>query len=568
MSDVVLSSALRANLLSLQSTQRLIDSTQQRLATGLKVSSALDNPQNFFTSQALSNRSSDLTRLLDGIGQSIRTIEAADKGISALTNLVTQANSVAQSARDELAATSGTARAVGNVDLRNVTDITAGAFATAGIANNDTIQFVTTNDAGAQIAEIITITTGDSAYTLAAKITDAFADNRAGEIKASINSTTGFLEIESKGGRTFRFGDNPATAVPVTTAGYTALGLGRYVEDQNRQNGAVATNVAGASIVAGNTIKTISLYEASNGSLLDAGDTIVGTTLNNAAGTAVVTGLLATDKFSFQVNNGAAVTLTLAAGTTYQDLIDTVNENATVNTQIRLGFDSLTGQITLTSLSDAVENVSFTFQSVAAGLKTLNIGLGDTSPTQTLDPYNITQAGINERVISFNSSTAKLDNLAKDYNSLRTQINDLVKDAQYRGVNLLQGDNLTTFFNEDNSSRLVTTGGTFTADGLGLTVATFASTAAAQTSITQTSAALETVRAFGSTLANNLSIIQTRRDFTEGLINTLDAGASDLTKADENEEGANLLALQTRQQLGVTSLSLASQAQQSVLRLF
>ena len=66
-SEVTLAPALRNNLLSLQNTQRLIDDTQLRLATGLRVNSALDNPQNFFTSQSLNNRASDLTRLLDGI---------------------------------------------------------------------------------------------------------------------------------------------------------------------------------------------------------------------------------------------------------------------------------------------------------------------------------------------------------------------------------------------------------------------------------------------------------------------------------------------------------------------
>ena len=80
--------------------------------------------------------------------------------------------------------------------------------------------------------------------------------------------------------------------------------------------------------------------------------------------------------------------------------------------------------------------------------------------------------------------------------------------------------------------------------------------------------ALNEVRSFGASLANNLSIIQTRQTFTQETINTLKAGASALTDADLNEEGATLLALQTAQQLGVTSLSLASQSQQSVLRLF
>jgi len=82
-SDIVLTSALRTNLLSLQNTQRLIDTTQERLATGLKVNSALDNPQNFFAAQSLNNRASDLGRLLDGISQSIRTIEEADQMIAA-----------------------------------------------------------------------------------------------------------------------------------------------------------------------------------------------------------------------------------------------------------------------------------------------------------------------------------------------------------------------------------------------------------------------------------------------------------------------------------------------------
>ena len=80
--------------------------------------------------------------------------------------------------------------------------------------------------------------------------------------------------------------------------------------------------------------------------------------------------------------------------------------------------------------------------------------------------------------------------------------------------------------------------------------------------------ALETVRNFGLTLANDLSVIQTREGFTQNMINTLSEGADKLTVADQNEEGAKLLALQTRQQLGVTSLSLASQSQQAILRLF
>jgi flagellin-like hook-associated protein FlgL len=76
------------------------------------------------------------------------------------------------------------------------------------------------------------------------------------------------------------------------------------------------------------------------------------------------------------------------------------------------------------------------------------------------------------------------------------------------------------------------------------------------------------VRATASNFGSNLNIIQTRQDFTQNIINTLKSGADKLVVADKNEEGANLLSLQTTEQLGITSLSLASQANQAILKLF
>lgn len=566
--DVVLGAAMRSNLLTLQNTQRSIDATQLRLATGKKINSALDGPQNFFTSQSLNNRASDLTRLLDGIGQSIQTIVEADKGVTALTKLVEQADAVVNSARDELAASDGAARVIGNIDLRNVTDITASAFGGTSMAAGDVIRITTTNDAGAQITQGITLTAGDSAYTLAAKITDQFADNAAGEITAKINATTGYLEISSKGGRTFKIGDGASTSGAnggIGVSGYNALGIGRYFELEQR--GVASSNFVNATIVAGTTAKSISLYESA-GNLADVGDVIAGSTLTNAAGTTVVASVAAGDSLQFQVNGtGTLVTTAVGAAGTWQDVIDAVNQNTNINTQIRLGWDSDAGQLTVTSLSDAVENVSVNFVGAASSAtRVFNLGLGD--PSGLVDPLTATAAGTYDTILAFNSSTEALDSYAKDFNTIRSQINDLVKDAEYRGVNLLRGDSLTTFFNEDNTSKLITEGQTFTADGLGLTLANFGTKAAIETMSGLTRSALNEVRSFGASLANNLSIIQTRQTFTQETINTLKAGASALTDADLNEEGATLLALQTAQQLGVTSLSLASQSQQSVLRLF
>src|SRR5947207_5880155 len=95
MSGIVLSASVRQNLLSLQSTAELLSTTQNRLATGNKVNSALDNPTNFFTAQGLNNRASDITNLLDSIGNGVQVLQAANTGLTSLQKLVDTAKSIA-----------------------------------------------------------------------------------------------------------------------------------------------------------------------------------------------------------------------------------------------------------------------------------------------------------------------------------------------------------------------------------------------------------------------------------------------------------------------------------------
>ena len=173
-----------------------------------------------------------------------------------------------------------------------------------------------------------------------------------------------------------------------------------------------------------------------------------------------------------------------------------------------------------------------------------------------------------KELFTFVGTSVDLAQYTSDFNVVRDQIDDLVADSNYRGVNLLSGGQLETFFNEDSTSSLVTQGSDLTSLGLGIDEANFVDAADVEEALSQVNGALASVRNFGTSIANSLSIIQTRRDFTESTISTLKAGANDLVATDQNEEGANLLALQTRQQLGVTALSLAAQSQQSVLRLF
>src|SRR4030081_3132612 len=95
MSGIVLSASVRQNLLSLQSTASLLATTQNDLATGNKVNSALDNPTNFFTAQGLNNRASDISNLLDGIGNGVQVLQAANTGITSLQKQVNTAKTFA-----------------------------------------------------------------------------------------------------------------------------------------------------------------------------------------------------------------------------------------------------------------------------------------------------------------------------------------------------------------------------------------------------------------------------------------------------------------------------------------
>lgn len=117
MADISLTASMRSNLLSLQNTQSLMDVTQERLSTGKKVNSALDNPSSFYTAQSLTNRANDLSGLLDSMGQGVQTIKAANEGIEAITTFVQQAKSVANQARNEANKVAGS---VGDYDAEKI----------------------------------------------------------------------------------------------------------------------------------------------------------------------------------------------------------------------------------------------------------------------------------------------------------------------------------------------------------------------------------------------------------------------------------------------------------------
>jgi flagellin-like hook-associated protein FlgL len=220
---------------------------------------------------------------------------------------------------------------------------------------------------------------------------------------------------------------------------------------------------------------------------------------------------------------------------------------------------------------------------------------GMSEAIQTIKAANVGVEGISNLIAqakslaqsAMSATASDASTFATQYSTVMTQINQMAVDSAYKGVNLLQEGALTVDFAPTaGQSTLALTGfgdssGTFninglssemTAGALGATWVvsgqTTVATAAVQTSINNLETAMADLRVQSKTLSNNLSIISAREEFSAQMINTLDDGAAKLTEADMNEEGANLLMLQTRQALGTTSLSLASAAAQGVLRLF
>ena len=147
MGDIVLTAGVRQNLLSLQNTAQLMSVTQNRLATGKKVNSALDNPTNFFTSQSLSTRATDLNSLLDSIGQAQKTLETASQGITSLTNLVSSAKSTVKQARQAPLPTTTYAAVNANGDFSTALNLNGDEVIGTQTGNNQYQQRYRTNHA-------------------------------------------------------------------------------------------------------------------------------------------------------------------------------------------------------------------------------------------------------------------------------------------------------------------------------------------------------------------------------------------------------------------------------------
>ena len=226
------------------------------------------------------------------------------------------------------------------------------------------------------------------------------------------------------------------------------------------------------------------------------------------------------------------------------------------------------GLESLTSYVEQMKAVADTAATLAKVEKPTGTRPGDAGPAQ--DAWDAQKT-------AYDSYVKELESYQNQFNAIRAQAEKLINDTSYQGINLLKGQKLTVVFNESRGNSLDVQVDSLLGDkGIDILKAdvnwTVEGGATAKTTVDQAisavTAGMTKLRSVSSELGNTYSIIQTRQEFTEALIDVLETGADNLVLADMNEESANYLALQTRQQLAINSLALASQSAQSVLQLF
>ena len=318
MSSIVLSASVRQNLLSLQSTADLLSTTQTRLATGKKVNSALDNPTNFFTAAGLDARASDINNLLDGIGNGVQVLQAANTGITSLQKLVDTAKSIANQALQTTVGYSSkssvTTTAITGATADNLLGTgTPAVGATAGVLTAGAFTTLDVSGAGSSATAATTFTgTGFSALDVSSGSV-SFTLNRDGTSQAITIDAAAVTAYTGGGG---------------TLAGTaSALTVQDVADIVNDQFGSTAVTVSGGQlqVASGTTGATSQVTISGYTSTANAGSTGLANT--TSTGAAAVTA--ASQTFTVAVDGGSAQTVTLSAAaiSTY----NTAHSSATVN---------------------------------------------------------------------------------------------------------------------------------------------------------------------------------------------------------------------------------------------
>lgn len=493
----ILTASQNSQLFAIGQTSRALDVAQLRLSTGLRVNSALDNPQSFFTSLSLSNTASNLNRVLDGIGQGITALQSAENARGTLSNLIDQAEAATQNAKQTLLDNQqdlGSIILADNPVIYFRLDETSGNTATnlgsGGAALNGTYQGSFSLDSGALTFSLNNASTSFDGTSARVDIPNDILVNTdpAGYPARTVELT---FEANNLSGRQVLFEE-----------GGTGNAIALYLDNDRVYFAARDAGDFGPFDISAQ-VQANTVYQASF--VFDsASSTFTGYLDGEVVGTGTVTN-------DFPAHGGAVAIGRNSGGTFFHDGANGGNGEY---------FD---GRISDFALYNSV----------------------------------LSQSDLQKRYAATQLAEAKV--FQQDVASILDQADLLVDDSAFQGVNLLKSDNLRTDFNLDGSSSLLTEGRDLTTSGLGFSAPDFVSFSNIDKTLNEFIDANSTLENFGNSLSSDLNLIQTRQSYTEQTVNTLEAGSDDLTLADQNEEAANVLALQLQQEIQASTLALSTQ---------
>jgi len=442
----ILPPSLHKQLTAIKQIERSADAATIKLASGLDVNSAFDDPQNFFTARILKNRSSDLSRLLDGVNSSILTIETANEGLETILKLIDSAEALVQDALTQLF-----------------------------------------------------------------PATDETVDERAINYLREINPDKGYFPELGN------FYQNTTDFAPWAQANANAQ----------------SATINGVPEITGH-LATITSEEENDVvfNLLTATSWLGGSDDEVEGEWRWVTGPEAGQQFWQGVASGFAVNGSYENWATNEpnQFFGAANPENYAHMRADGRWNDLPGDRNLNYI----------------------IEWGGDLFVQNAD-VNVSAAAMDYR---------------DQYLDLLDQIEQVAIDTNFRGIGLLNGDDLTTIFNPEQSSQLFTEGIDVSAKNLGIVNDNFISRTELSRSVEEIAQARETIRQYSASLQVQLSTISIRENFIRESIISLDAGADDLTVADQNEVGAELLAIQTRQSIQFQTLSFSAASNAQINTLF
>ena len=269
----------------------------------------------------------------------------------------------------------------------------------------------------------------------------------------------------------------------------------------------------------------------------------------------------------------ASMRSNLASLKAIQTQMDTTQTRLSTGKKVNSAIDNASSFYQARSLSNRAADLDGLLDSMGQGIQTIQAA---NEGIEAITSYLDQAKSIANSAFALDSTAeGYADQLAgykNQFNAIVDEIGKLAEDASYQGINLLKGSKLTVMFNEGRTNKLDVQGDDvitkMAGEDIGFTKANWTNAAGVEASLGAITKAVDYLRDYSSVLGNNFSIIETRQSFTEAMVDVLETGADNLVLADMNEESANYLALQTRQQLAINSLALAAQSSQSVLSLF